>query len=337
MLFRNWTPFPGLSFPTASPDGQMSCVALLKASFEIVRDRPLKYSSQQAPLQFSDVYLGERGKSSLVCESDITPYKPATDIITNATAHASGGRGLREWHVVLQIGSLRKQLRVTGERHWYFTQRQGWQLSNPEICTHVELTYENAYGGSYTWERTISRYKPNPIGRGYVPPEIVNDIAHDGSIPAPRIESVSEPIRELSKQYMPEGLRAVGRSWSPRIERAGTYDQHWSETRSPMLPEDFDEAFFQCAHPSLILPGYLVGSEPVLLEGLDPDGPLRFSLPGLKFSVLTTSCTRISEQKPMQLDTLQIDVLNRRAILTWRARFRMDDRLKSVETLWSSA
>lgn len=335
MLFRNWTPFPGLSFPVSGPDDHMFGVVMLKVSFEIVRNQPLRYAVHQEPLQFSDVYLAERGNSSLVCESDLVPYKPSADIIVNATAHAPGGRSLSEWRVRLLVGALQKELRVSGERYWSYQRSHGWRLSSPEPCTQVDLIYDNAYGGFYRSEHAVLRYKSNPIGRGYVPPEVFDDLPCDSVIPAPRIESTSDPIRELSRQYMPEGVRAISRTWSPRIDRTGTYDQHWQETRSPKLPDDFDDLFFQCAHPSLIQPGYMKGTEPVLLEGLDPEGPVSFSLPGLHFNTLATWCPHGSEQLPMHLDTLWIDVSKYQVVLTWRARFRIEKQVKSVDIFWS--
>lgn len=337
MLFRNWTPFPGLSFPMSDPDGRIFNVAMLKISFEIFPNRPLQYAAQQEPLQFSDVYLAERDNSSLVCESDLVPYKPGADIIVNATAHAPGGRNLSEWRVRLLVGALQKELRVTGERYWSYRRSHGWQLSSPERCNQVDLIYKHAYGGFYRGEHSTLRYKPNPIGCGYVPPEVFDDLPRDSVIPAPRIESTFDPIRELSRQYTPEGLRAISRTWSPRINLAGTYDQHWRKTRSPKLPNDFDDSFFQCAHPSLIQPGYIRGTEPVLLEGLAPEGPLSFSLPGLHFNAVTTWCPRGSEQLPMHLDTLWIDASRYRVVLTWRARFRIEKPVKSVEIIWAPA
>ena len=43
------------------------------------------------------------------------------------------------------------------------------------------------------------------------------------------------------------------------------------KTNSHFIRMIFDERFFNSAHPSLRLSGYLLGNEPILLEGLLPE------------------------------------------------------------------
>ena len=51
------------------------------------------------------------------------------------------------------------------------------------------------------------------------------------------------------------------------------------KTRHPLLPEDFDERFFQCAPIDQQAPQFLRGGEPVVLLNLSPTAELRFLLP----------------------------------------------------------
>jgi hypothetical protein len=45
----------------------------------------------------------------------------------------------------------------------------------------------------------------------------------------------------------PAGLGAIGRAWTPRLQRAGTYDNVWLKDRWPYLPRDFDFAYWNAA------------------------------------------------------------------------------------------
>ncbi len=51
------------------------------------------------------------------------------------------------------------------------------------------------------------------------------------------------------------------------------------KTRQPLLPDDLDDRFFQCAPPDQQAPQFLRGGEPVVLLRLTPAADLRFTLP----------------------------------------------------------
>jgi hypothetical protein len=81
------------------------------------------------------------------------------------------------------------------------------------------------------------------------------------------------------------GFGPVARWWQPRVGYAGTYDEGWQRDRAPVWPTDFDERFFCAAPASLQAMPHLRGGEPVYLEGLHRDGPVRFHLPALRMVV----------------------------------------------------
>jgi len=72
----------------------------------------------------------------------------------------------------------------------------------------------------------------------------------------------------------------VARSHPSRLQYAGTYDEYWQQERMPLLPEDFDPRFNQCAPRQQLLDGYLVGDELVTVDGLYA-GAASFRLPEL--------------------------------------------------------
>jgi len=111
---------------------------------------------------------------------------------------------------------------------------------------------------------------------------------------------------------------------------AGTYDKAWVEKRAPLWPRDFDERFFHTAPDGLRAVTHLQGGEPVVLEGLSPDGPLAFTLPT---SQLMARCTFAGgrEKRRMVLDTVLLEPEERRLVLTWRAAFPAHRQLATHE------
>jgi hypothetical protein len=87
------------------------------------------------------------------------------------------------------------------------------------------------------------------------------------------------------------------------------------------LPEEFDYAHFNAAHPSLVYPNYLDGDEHVILDNLTPDGELRFQLPRVAVAAAFLEDGRTVGFAPVFLDTLMIDVPSAKAHLTWRCVF----------------
>jgi hypothetical protein len=57
--------------------------------------------------------------------------------------------------------------------------------------------------------------------------------------------------------------------------------------RHPLVPEDFDERFYQSAPADQQAPGFLTGGEPVVLMNLSSQELLRFTLPKLYFGFET--------------------------------------------------
>src|SRR5438874_1464247 len=70
--------------------------------------------------------------------------------------------------------------------------------------------------------------------------------------PAPQIEHPARPHRTADDDHPPVGLGAIRSHWSPRLERAGTFDEVWEKTRMPAMPADFDVRANNQAHPSLL-------------------------------------------------------------------------------------
>jgi hypothetical protein len=287
----------------------------VRVTFELGSHRVLRLSQEQTPLAFRDEYFGETALSSVRTESDLAPAKLCSDIIVVGSARAPGGAKLPSWPVRVKVGDVEKRLRVTGPRAWVRGE-SGFTLTAPEPCNEVPLRYELAFGGvARSGDREVA-YEANPLGVGFAPP-----FAQERSdrIEAPRIESAEDPVTEIGKTHCPEGVGVWGRTWPPRRERAGTYDETWKKERWPKLPLDFDFKYWNCAHPDLIVPGFLRGDEEIVLSGFDPEGDRRHHLPGHTLFVLLVRAPDKAEARRMLLDTLVLDLERGKAIAVYRA------------------
>lgn len=314
MRITNHTPFPMLCYEGRGVDDEPFDTVVARVTLTLGSHRVLRLAQQQTPLALRDEYLGDSVRSSVRTESDLAPRKVAADVVVVGSAHAPGGVARASWPVRVKVGALDKHLRVTGPRAWV-RGASGYTLTEPEPCTAVPMRYEHAFGGVARQGDTEHTYAANPVGVGYVPS--VADERRE-RIEAPRIEDPRDPVTELGKTYRPEGVGVWGRTCPPRLQRAGTYDDAWQRTRWPVLPADFDYAYWNCAHPDLVAPHRLRGDEDIVLEGFDPAGARRHQLPGHEVFLLLGHTPDEGEVRAMSLDTLVLDLERAQAVMVYR-------------------
>ena len=324
MELVNPTPMPGLAFRQFDQNGDLDCVVTLRGTFEHVQDGTASWCEEQMPLQWQDAYEGDPHETPLLHQGDLVPEKTGTDVTYLGASHAPGG-AQRNWCCGIEIGPVRKVLHVSGPRHWQPVLRParrpfrrqdeitGWQLDEAEPCETVAMDWRLAAGG-----RDESEAAPdprNPIGCGSGPPKNWQN----RPVPAPRIASRPDP----RPGDTPAGLGPIPPFWQQRARHAGTYDEAWRANRHPLLPEDFDPRFWQCAPEDQIARPFLRGDEAYTLTHLHPDHPLAHGrLPGLSLAV------RVDEGEPMPLDLdgVQFDWRDKALILlTWRIRFPLPE------------
>ena len=300
------------------PDGRELLVIAVKGTFQIPRpgEEP-RLADNQAPLVMADTFTGEPGFSAPVHEVDFAPRKPRCDILLNGCAYAPSGRPVNRVDVGLKVGDLMKTFTVTGNRHWR-TSLLSVGSSKPEPFLHMPLSYDNAFGGIDNFHPDKDKedaYRQNPVGRGYHK-HIKNNLV-DGT-PMPNTEELNKPIERPNGAYQPMAFGSIGRGWVPRIDFAGTYDQHWLDDVFPFLPADFDERYYQSA-PADQQCDYLRGGEDVVLLNLTPAGKTAFQLPTVDVPVVFFPTKGPREETHAVIDTLIIEPDAQRFILVWRA------------------
>jgi hypothetical protein len=258
----------------------------------------------------ADKAYGEPGVSSTMYESDLVPRKTGTDLVLIGNAYAPGSKGYQV-DVSFAVARTRQVVRVFGNRRW----KRGVvspALSSPELFYKVPLTYEFAFGGTdMTHPDPVchEREERNPVGRGFMARRSGRNVE---DVVPPSIEDPRNLIESMEDRPAPAGFGWIGRHWKPRVNYAGTCDAKWMETRSPLLPEDFDERYYSGAHPMLVTKGFLKGTEPVEVINATPSGTLTF-----------TSKTPLE----VKLDTLVVEPDQGRAVTLWRGSMDLHNKL----------
>jgi hypothetical protein len=331
----NRTPFAVSLIPGMGKDDVANLTVVAKGTFALGGSpgEPT-IADEQVPFLPGDVWNGpDPAESSVRFESDACPAKPATDVVLVGHAHA-GARPVRTVDVALRIGSVHKIIRVMGDRQWV-RDGTGWVMSSPPApFERMPLIYERAFGGVDRSDPDPGRHKGedrNPVGTGFVASGRSRTL--DG-LPLPNLEDPGKLIRDWSDRPPISGFGFVARGWLPRRSLGGTYDERWTRERSPLLPEDFDDRFFNGAPADQVVRPHLRGGEPVSVSGCTPDGVMSFEVPrgGPSFTVDWAGGPR--EQKIAHvLDTLIIDPDERRIVICWRGTFVCGRRLRQVQRI----
>lgn len=147
----------------------------------------------------------------------------------------------------------------------------------------------------------------------------------------------SKQMAEIALRYgqKPAGLGPVGRAWTPRLQRAGTYDAEWQRTAWPYLPKDFDFEYWNAAPDDQQIPWPKPGLAFELANLAPPEatraGFLRARLPEHRALVALRFASGAIAPVAMKLDTVLIDTEEMKVSATWRAVFPMHPEVRVCE------
>lgn len=278
---------------------------IVKATFEHSEggDFELAPPKRARGLRFADIPWEETKPASIAYPADLCLRKAATDVVLVATAHAPQGKAAPSIDVRVEAGPLKKSLVVFGPRIWT---KDGIGLSSPAPILALDMRYDFAWGGTDDSDPDNFIEEPrNPVGMGIS--RSPQSLTHKA---APQIEDPSYPIQSSKTSPPPAGIGAIGRNFEPRRKYAGTYDLRWQEERAPLLPDDYDERFNQCASPGLMADPPLKGGEQVRLLNLIPGGgALSFQIPKISLEIQFHIEGKAPAIFQPHLDTLLIDLL----------------------------
>lgn len=252
MLAKNNTPFAAAGFEHFHRDGQLMSVVVCRAGYNLAHDGSLSLRDEQS-LVYADEFTGPAHSSCLRRASDLIPFRPNTDVTVIGFAYAPDAQRARSWTFKISMGDYERILRCHGPRNWIpALSRNGkpaWRLTEPAPVDRVPLDYRYAQGTLVFGAPADSSSRDNPVGTFVLDPDITPENA---TVPAPLIESPSQPVSDPFMPTAPQGLSPISPFWRTRLRFAGTYDHVWLEKRKPQLPQDFDYRFYQVASPGMI-------------------------------------------------------------------------------------
>lgn len=312
---RNKTPFLAAIVPGLTREGSDIVTIVVKGTFSLKgKSEELRLADEQVPLRYADSFHGEPGKSSPRHEADTSPAKKRTDVVL--IGHAYAPKPTPTIDVSLQVGRLEKTVRAFGDRVWHKL-LGAWKISDPVSFDRIPLVYERSFGGIDTSDADPARHEResrNPVGTGFTVsdrPERLEQLR------LPSFEDPNALIGAPTDRPAPAGFGFIGRNWTPRSTFAGTYDESWREERCPLLPNDFDDRYFQAASAGLTTGKNLLGGEPVKLENASSVGEIRFWVPRRRFEIKISMKDQVSRHTAV-MDTLCIEPDERRAVITWK-------------------
>jgi hypothetical protein len=273
----NLTDFGAAAGWIRDKNGAHRWLVAVKATFDVRSPGILVLADEQHDPVRIPMYRGDPRTTSLLLDSDLLGERPRTEVLLDASAYAPNGRPADVVEVSLQAGSLKKSLLVFGPRIYRYGVR-GLAISTPEPFLVRPIHYEWAFGGADLSDPDPRKHKidlRNPVGKG------IGEFLDDQ--PA---HAVEYPRGDAAK-IGPAGFGPIAPSWTPRMQRAGTYDSAWDQNKKPLLPDDFDPIFAMSAPDDQWCSDTLRPGDPVILTNLCEDGQMRFEVPDISFSFET--------------------------------------------------
>jgi uncharacterized protein YjbI with pentapeptide repeats len=279
-----------------------SMTVVVKGTFTLEPDGECKLAPAQA-LPTGDEHHDQDPERSLRYPSDLEPIKRRGECFVIGSFYAPGGQPVPHSKCAFQVGSVRKQLAIYGDRVWHHG-----RATPPTPVATVPLVWELAFGGPSIAE--------NPVGRG------MTSVVVEGQqrLVLPNIEDPMALLAAREERPRPVGCGPIPRTWHSRVRLAGTYGAAWKEKRYPWFPEDIDWRFFNAAPVDQQIEGFWRGDEEIVLRHLNKDHPsLRCTLPGLRAQafVVPRSGPKLYDIN-IQLDTIVIDTDAALLYCVWR-------------------
>jgi len=317
---------------------------LVKRTYHICAGSPLIRAEVDNPFTKTDKYYDDDPQNCTVkYETDIYPYKVATDVVIIGKVYAPANKPIRQIDVSIEVPNRKKMIRIIGDRQCIYRKNKPPLFTDPVEFKEMEIRYERAYGG---WDKIsiqdIPFYYPrNPMGRGIVLkniPEMVNglllpNLEDPNDMITPEKLILEDPKR-WNLQPLPQGFGWMRQIWYPRCSFVGAIPalvqpgMIMKEEYLGIVPKNqialawqfklpsFDVRFNNGASYGLILP-YLKGNEPVRLKNLTPAGNVEFNLPNDNPKIMLDIGLGENELK-VDLHTVCIRTEDMQVDMVWR-------------------
>jgi len=320
---------------------------LVKRTYDIKHGQQAIRSEHTNPITLIDAYYddGDPQWSTVKYESDIVPFKIATDFVVIGKAYAPNGVSLSQMDASVEVVNVKKTIRVIGDRKCSFREKKSPIFSDPIQFTEIEIRYDKAYGGSdnLSEPKLPLIYPRNTMGTGFAVKNVREVV--DG-LELPNLEDPNDlitperlilgDIYRWNLQPLPQGFGWFQKIWYPRCSFVGSVpgfvnpDDVMKEELLGLVPKgqialarqfklpSFDVRFNNGASVGLVLP-FMSGGESVRLTNMTKDGKLEFMLPKDMPGIMLDIGLGENELKPflhsvcVRLEDMQVDMVWRGA------------------------
>jgi len=304
MELDNDTGLPALLFRTVVDDTRMAAAVIARVTYLVGAGGQLRRSEAQPWGVSAAPWDGPAGRMP----SDEVFYRGGVDLFVFGEAWTPGGRPAPTSTVRLDVGGrFQAALAVSGDRAW--SGRAGaLKISPPRPFVSMPLTLARAYGGRATWDGLGVAFPGNPEGRGFC---LTEDQAP--GTPLPNLEDARRLVGRWNDTPDPVGTAVCPPWFAPRVQAGVTFDEAGRLTA--LRGRYFNDAF-----PALVAPVVEPG-DTVDVQGVSPDGPLRFVVPAPPLKVqVAIGNARVAV--PLRIDQIGIEPACRRVFITYRHPFR---------------
>ena len=276
-----------------------------KATFRVGEGGRVQLDTQD-PVPFYDG--DELTEVGIRPRDDLPRHDPAFEVLLLGAAYGSNGQAVAERRVSLTVGTERRELLVTGDRHWIGRE----SISAPVPFVRMPMTVDRTFGGScevLVDDGAIMTvvHPPNRHGRGFDP--------------EPAARALGEWLR-LGGLSAVEPRAAAPEPRTPAAAGRGGYDDApdpacWSAlpmdtllhlqrgvvmpSGNPPTPDDaqvgsmlgtswMKDGFFHRAHPDWVI-DLPPAAATIEIDGVRPHGPIRFALPSSRWRPTSRSAT----------------------------------------------
>jgi hypothetical protein len=154
------------------PTGHSYLAVITKRSYRIRSSSRAAALQEHPPVVQAPHYVSSQNphaEARLVHDSDVfCVAKPFTDVVLRASAHSVRGNVVK-LDTAVQVGSLRRSVRVWGDRCIRAEVGGRWSFSPPEPFTVKPIVMDDAYGGRDVYAEKALRHAPTAMGRALRP------------------------------------------------------------------------------------------------------------------------------------------------------------------------
>jgi len=170
----------------------------------------------------------------LDCQGMIDQFipKPQAEYLVSGFATTEFAKQDNQCAVRVQVGGLEKSLMVSGQRYWL-----NGRLTKPEPFERMEITWENAFGGTSFAENTAGKGADTVKVAG-----VSTRLAPNIELPATRMETQQSTVEPASFGPIPI-MRPT------RFALGGSYSDKWLKQDFPGFFPDLNPAIFNAASP----------------------------------------------------------------------------------------